>query len=213
MQSIDEVTLNVRKAYRFLFQYQCRILDLMSFVSSSLGLVYQGGYPKFSNAAPNSGRGKLDHWAWDWLNMYFYEFHFCLDGEYLNDKCLADKVKFSAFIVNDTGYYDSVLVEDEDKRLYVEKFETVEKSKTKLIFVAAKNRWGAPKEWGEWQSQTFLNSDRLIVKDPEADSVIVSKIYALDAFATEPDAVETLREFGAYCTANGIPIQYREREV
>ena len=76
VNDIDKITLEARKAYRFLFEYQAHILDLMKFIQSSYGLKYIGGYSMFSNSTPQRGKGNLDNWSWDWLNMYFYQFAF-----------------------------------------------------------------------------------------------------------------------------------------
>ena len=203
MQDLNKITLEARKAYRFLFQYQQRILDLMSFIGGSFNLKYAGGFSKFSNATPRDGRGKLENWAWDWLNMYFYEFHFQYN----------DNVKFSAFIVNDTGYYDSECAEESRKRLDVEDFEKVERSNTTLIFVAAKDMWGSPKEWGNWQSQEFLNTEHLVAKQEGGTGVMISKIYSLNSFATEQDAIDSLKDFSSYCCRYDIPIKYQERKL
>ena len=202
MQDVNKIALEARKAYRFLFRYQRRILDLMDFIGRALNLEYKGGFPKFSNTTPRDGHGKLDKWAWDWLNMYFYEFHFHLN----------DKVKFSAFIVNDTGYYDSDYANNESKRLDIDTFETAEKSSTKLIFVAAKNMWGSPEEWGKWQSQKFLNTEQLEAKQGDT-GIIISKIYSLNSFATEHDAINSLKDFSKYCGQYDIPIEYQERKL
>ena len=195
--NIEEITLEARKAYRFLFQYQQCILNLMGFSCGSLGLKYAGGYSKFSNTTPRSGRGNLDNWAWDWLNMYFYEFHFEKE----------DGVKFSVFIINDTGYYDSACAPFPEKRVNIEEFEIVEKSDTKLIFVAAKNLWDST-QWGEWQSHDFLTKD---LKIEQEDKIMISKVYSLNEFATEDNAIKSLKEFEKYCHQYHIPIQYQKK--
>lgn len=203
-QNIEKITLEARKAYRFLFQYQQRILDLMSFIGGSLGLNYSGGWPKFSNPAPRSGGGNLNNWAWDWLNMYFYEFHFESKGA---------NVKFSAFIVNDTGFYDALVFGDRTlvpkNRLDMDKYETIEKSETKLILVAAKNIWPSS-QWGEWQSQEFLNKDLIHKQD---DGIMISKIYSLGSFATQDDAIQSLNDFCQYCHNSEIPISIQDTIV
>lgn len=73
---LDKSLVEVRKAYRILFDYQTRILDLVKYIGQKTQFSYSGGYSKFSNSGPNNGRGSLDLWAWDWLNFYFYEFNF-----------------------------------------------------------------------------------------------------------------------------------------
>ena len=96
---IQQVLLDVRKSYRFLYQYQKRILDLISFIGGKYNRQYSGGLAKFSSPAPRNGGGNLGCWAWDWLNMYFYEFYFG------TEKQENDNITFSVFLVNDTGYF------------------------------------------------------------------------------------------------------------
>lgn len=74
--SPEETLRNVRNAYRLLHDYQRLVLDSVSFIGTSLGFDYDGGWHKFSDGAPRDGRGSLDLWAWDWLGLYCYEFHF-----------------------------------------------------------------------------------------------------------------------------------------
>ena len=75
-QNIKDTLQEARKAYRFLYDYQKRILDLVSYIGGKYGFRYRGGYSKFSNSSPRDGKGNLGNWAWDWLNLYFYEFNF-----------------------------------------------------------------------------------------------------------------------------------------
>ncbi len=194
-QNIEAITLEARKAYRYLFQYQQRILDLVRFIGGSLGLEYQGGYPKFSNPAPRNGGGNLYNWAWDWLNMYFYEFRF---------KKKESDVKFSAFIVNDTGFYEN----DKISKLDVKEYRTVEESQTKLILVAGINLCNASSTpWDEWQLNKFLNENLV---EERNGGIMLSKIYSLGSFATEEDAIRSLVEFCEYCRNNEIPIFTKE---
>jgi hypothetical protein len=98
LEDNNDILLEIRKSYCLLFQYQARILDLIGFIGDSFECKYEGGYPRFSNSAPNKGKGRLDNWAWDWLNMYYYEFNFTRKSA---------KITFSVFLLNDTGFYET----------------------------------------------------------------------------------------------------------
>ena len=67
--NLNQSLIEVRKAYRILFDYQSRILDLISYIAGKTQFNYNGGYSKFSNSGPRDGKGKLNFWAWDWLNF------------------------------------------------------------------------------------------------------------------------------------------------
>jgi len=194
--NIQQVLLDVRKSYRFLYQYQKRILDLISFIGGKYSRQYSGGWPKFSKAAPRNGGGDLGCWAWDWLNMYFYEFHF--ESE--------NKVSFSIFLLNDTGYFQANNENKSVKRTSVSKFTDVENSESKLIFVVGKNLWEG---WGrDWDEPEFiLKSEGEKVKD---NGIMVFKHYSLENFETENKANECLKNFEIYCLKKGIEFKVAE---
>jgi hypothetical protein len=124
---IDGALLDVRKAYRLLHDYQRMALDAAQYIGTQLGLTYMGGYPYFSNCAPRKGQGKLECWAWDWLNLMFYDFHFQREvakGQWLN---------LSIWLFSDTGYF----ISDNQARdqTDVNTFVPAEKAETKVGFL------------------------------------------------------------------------------
>ena len=127
-----DTLLEVRKAYRFLFQYQRKILDLVDFIGKSYGLNYNGGFSRFSNPSRN-GSGKLTNWSWDWLSMYFYEFTF------KSIKKGNEEYFFSVCLVNDTGYFIAHKRDKDNARTKLSAFEDIEKSETKLFFFISKD--------------------------------------------------------------------------
>jgi len=129
--SVAEVTnalQDVRKAYRLLHDYQRAALDASSYIGAHLGFRYAGGYSKFSECAPRDGRGALDNWAWDWLNLYFYDFHFVReqDGE--------EPVNLSIWLFSDTGYFVSKHPSPDETD--IDTFARAEDSGSKVGFIA-----------------------------------------------------------------------------
>jgi hypothetical protein len=198
-QNANNTLLEVRKAYRLLFDYQTRILDLIGFIGSSFNYDYNGGFPKFSNPSPNNGRGRLTAWAWDWLNMYFYEFNFVTS---------KDKIAFAVFLVNDTGYFQKNK-ETKISKTRVSAFEPVENSKTKLIFVVGKNTWNG---WGvNWDNENFiLEEEGQKILD---NKIMIFKSYLLNDFFDEENAIEKLKDFENYCKKYGVNFKYKEKTV
>ena len=47
--NLEQSLVEVRKSYRILFDYQSRILDLISYISGKTEFNYAGGYSKFSS--------------------------------------------------------------------------------------------------------------------------------------------------------------------
>jgi len=99
--TMNDVFLNVRKAYRLLFDYQTRLLSLGKYIGDYFSCSYYGGWPLFSDASPKAGKGSLGNWAWDWLNLYAYAFYF--GSKEIND----EEIFFEIRIYSDTGFFDS----------------------------------------------------------------------------------------------------------
>jgi len=122
----DNAMKDVRASFRLLYSFNRRVLDLMKYIEAKLSLKYSGGYPRFSNASPKGGKGQLDFWGWDWLNLYCYEFHFQRVNDY----------HFSIILQSDTGSWDANVDARE-----IKKYEEIENSETRLIFVISKEYW------------------------------------------------------------------------
>lgn len=194
--NIANTLIEVRKAYRFLYEYQKRILDLINFIGNHYKLNYRGGYPKHSNPAPNNGRGRLDNWAWDWLNMYYYEFNFKhreIDG---------NNFYFAIFLVNDTGFYKANPSKDRAhiKKIDISTYAKIEDSETKLIFVAGKNKWGA---WGYlWDEDSFLLESQGEIVESENEYTFF-KSYNLERFVNEESTMECINDFRKHAKNKG----------
>jgi len=201
-EDLNNGLIEVRKAYRLLYDYQKRILDLMSFIGGSFNREYNGGYPKFSGSGPNNGRGKLDLWAWDWLNMYYYEFNF-------RQKTVKSATQyFSIFLVTDTGYFQ-VKQESDILKTKLSSFEIPERSQSKLIFVIGDNLWDA---FGKnWSSTSFILGDK--GDKGEAGKRMIYKSYELSKFGNHESAIDQLRDFERYCSEFNIDFKYQERKI
>jgi hypothetical protein len=135
-QQFEGVLVDVRKAYRLLHDYQRLILDAMKYIASQLGLAYDGGFPRFSGRTPGGNNTDLDLWAWDWLNMLWWEFHF-------SSRPKEGHPYLSICLLSDTGRFES-----ENDHVDIQKtdtFHNITASKSKLLFKAT-NRF---EEW-DW---------------------------------------------------------------
>ena len=124
---INQALLEVRKGFRLLHNYQRLALDAVNYIGTQLGFRYAGGWARFSDNTPRGGKGTLDCWAWDWLNMMWQEFYFELEG--------VEKSPFflSIWLVSDTGYFAGA--DPAAERDAVEAFAPPEVSGTKLVFL------------------------------------------------------------------------------
>lgn len=203
---IEKTLLEARKAYRFLYEYQRRILDLADFISKKYDYTYQGGYSKFSHVTPRDGKGNLKSWAWDWLNMYYYEFHF--DTKKVSD----DDIYFSIFVINDTGFFQAKEKNGKADKKYTNTFENVEFSESKLVFVAGKNQWTNGKDVAKnnWSANEFVLEETGIYKEND-NQLMLFKSYSLEKFTDEESTLRCIEDFQKYCKQNGIEFEIREK--
>jgi hypothetical protein len=192
MEPISEKELrnslrDVRKAYRLLYLYQRRVKDLIEYIGSQYSRQCKEGWSKFSNLASNGKKINLNQWAWDWLNMYLYEFN-------MDQKTIGfDEIFFTIVLQSDTGFYDAGNSHDMGpQKLDVSDFSNPEESKTRLIFVVAKNDIGCPIK--------NLLKDHLNREETDfADGNWIGKAYEMEDFINEESTNKILNDFDQYC--------------
>lgn len=205
LPNIEATLLEVRKAYRLLHDYQRLVLDAVDYVGKQLGFTYAGGYPKFSSASPGQGRGKLGCWAWDWLNMILYEFHFTRTG---NDGKLW---RFSLLLISDTGYFCSKL--EEANACEVDSYLPVDGSATKIGFLMSAREWPDPAFMGDKEGmKRFIERDGEMPPEHAAAGV-VGGCWSLARLASEDQASRLVEEIIFRARSVGIPLQRVERKV
>jgi hypothetical protein len=198
-----ELLVEVRKSYRLLFEYQKRILNLVDYIGKKYGLNYDGGYPKFSSVAPRNGSGNLNLWAWDWLNMYYYEFHFG------NKKSGDDTLFFSIFVINDNGFFKANN-ETKINKTSISKFSDIVDSDSELVFVIGKNLWDG---WGyNWDEPEFTLK-KYGEKRIDENKIMIFKHYSLELFEDENQALKCLKDFETICSENDIKFKILEPKI
>ncbi|MDM1507759.1 hypothetical protein HX079_18585, partial [Myroides odoratimimus] len=148
------------------------------------------------------GSGNLTNWAWDWLNMYYYEFHFGIK------ESQSDKLYFSIFLVCDTGFFEVRDINNVTK-LDVSSFKNAESSSTKLIFVVGKNFWDG---WGvNWDETDFILKEQGEKKGNSIHELMIFKSYDLSLFSDELNTIEVLRDFEKYCILKSVNFKILDR--
>lgn len=187
----SKILADVRKAYRLLFLYQTRIQDLIQYIGTGYSFSFESGWSKFSQH-PKKGKGvRLNQWAWDWLPYYLYEF-------YMGHRTINGiRAHFAIVLQSDTGFFDL----DKIDKLDLDAFQTVEKSETRLIFIAAKGKYEDP--------ITQLLQDRLAKEQTEwlrkTDKGTPSWLgiaYSLEDFFTIENTDQILEDFDQRCFNN-----------
>ena len=189
-EQFENILLDVRKSYRLLYVYQRRVMDLMKFIGDSLALNYEGGWSWFSQTAPNNGKGNLDKWAWDWLTMYLYEFHFS------ELKSSGKKIRLSVILQSDTGFFDPGI----DSKTNIDAFAPVEESETRLIFMIGMNAWH--NSFDDFKDNMKKNALEYVRS--KEDSIFLTKSFKLSQFMSEDGARKCLRELITFTHYNGI---------
>lgn len=196
-QDFNNILKDVRKAYRLLYLYQQRLLDLIQYIANQFNRQFEEGWSKYSNGTVNGKRANINSWAWDWLNMYLYEFN--LGRKDVN----SDKIFFTIVLQSDTGFFDA----DIDSRIDVTKFADSANSETRLIFVVVKNGYGCPIE--------NLLGNKLNKKTTEFENkkdegeIWIGKAYNLLNFIDEKSTNQIIDDFHIYCK-DKIGIEMKE---
>lgn len=190
---LEKAFIEVRRAYRLIYLYQRRVLDLIEFIANRLNLTLQGGWSKFSEPAPVKTRVKLNRWSWDWITLYLYDFHF---GK------IKDNIYFSIILQSDSGYFES----DTKDKLAISSFLSADKSSTRLFFVLAKGVWGCPIK--NFLEDYLGKSDSCFEKKLETDKFWIGKSYDLTEFIEEDSTVLKLKDFTDYAKTKNIDLNF-----
>jgi hypothetical protein len=196
-EQLQLILPEVRAAYRLLYFYQDRVLGTVQYITDKLGLRYAGGWSTFSNVTPRDGKGSLENWSWDWLNMYHYQFYL---GEREAD---GQRIAISVFVQSDTGFYDRSDAEETDPTT----FAPVEQSATRLQFLIGRNLWhpAVAEEFAKTYTSACNDYVVLTGKAEGKEGMLIVKSFPLEEFADEIAIQERLKELVNYCNANGIP--------
>lgn len=194
-EELESAFTDVRKAYRLLYKYQKRVLDLVEYIGVYFSYSYRGGFPWFSNPSPNRGKGRLDLWSWDWLNMYRYAFNF---GKKSIDN---QDVYFEIQLVSDTGYYDVKANENKISKGKLSCFGDVRESETLLILIASNKGWNKEIVIEVLNGLTKDKREYLLQREGVN---IIAKTYKLSAFLNEESTIEQLFDFSLFCEDHKI---------
>jgi hypothetical protein len=197
-KQIDEVLLNVRKAYRLLHDYQRMVLDAVGYIGSQLDISYNGGWSRFAGDA-RSGYAKLYQSSWDWLPMVFYEFHFV--------KCLGanDFLSLSFLIISDTGFIEGDDATNDKGNISA--FAPVEKSSTKFAFIIRRTHWDRLEFMEDKVKMRDFIKEGGSLPDDRVTAGFVGKCYDLSCLASEDQANRVADDIVALAKANALPLE------
>ena len=188
---LEEVFVDVRKAYRLLYFYQRRIMDTVDFIANLLYMHVESGYAIHSSGPPRDGSNlNIDRWAWDWLSMYVYEF-------YLGEKIFEDNIyKVAIAVQADTGFDDA---NEGVTAIDVDQFSDVEKSATKIYIYIGKNIWKPSNFEDSWFKDA--NDEYFVHED---NKIFISKRFDLSDFSDEISIRNNVSIFVDFVKSKGI---------
>lgn len=190
----EAVFQDVRKAYRFLYQYQRRVMDLIAYIANHWDYTFEKGEPIFCNPPSlKKVNPTSNHWAWDFLVFYNHNFVFQgKDFENYND------VKLMLNIVSDTGFFDN----ENNSKLNISDFGNVEKAGTKLHIILKTNRI----KWDDYKEKQYPNNQNNseYFLEPTKGKIVIGKRIDVAALMNEEDVLAELSKFEEYCSLKGI---------
>jgi hypothetical protein len=199
MNNIDNILVDVRKAYRLLHTFNSRIFDLMKYIESKIEMEYAGGRSVFTDNTPGRWKGSFENWTWDYFNLYFYEFVFESNNSWL-----------SVLLQSDTGLWDKIKdINDEDEfdsRVEnIETFNSAENSKTRLFFVTGTGKWkeeNIQKLYNKNLNRDIENEIIIPLNKSEKSGKIYCKMFEISNFLDEETTIQSLDNFNDFLKSN-----------
>ncbi len=152
----DALFSDIRTAYRLIYEYQKRVLDLVFYLRAKFNFPNRiGGFKHFSRPIPATRAYSTEYkdanldifkgmWAWDFLYSYAMEYYF-------GEKPVGKKVySMSVLVISDSGFFSS-RQQAPDKR-NIHSFASVEDSETLAFLILESTN----KKNGEYQ---FWNTE------------------------------------------------------
>lgn len=200
-EEFNEILIDVRKSFRFLYLFQRRVMDLVKFIGNHYEFVYQEGHSHYSNThKPKSGG--LEKWAWDFLPMYHFNFQF--NSREINGKefCL------SVLVQCDTGFYDKDLKQQNDK-LDIHRFNSVEESQTVLHLILRESKNGLDLEKYKKQRRMKGSPNMFPESSTELDEndIWLGYKFSILEMINEETTLECLKKFESHCRSMGFEIK------
>lgn len=160
MSELNDVLVDVRKAYRLIYLYQQRIFSIVEVFSEKLNLNYYYWIPSLFTKP--SSANPFNRWTWDMLPMYkvsFLYLHNSNRGD--NSNLLQGDLMVEFQIDSDSGY-----LKDGGKEPNPLSFDDVEESKSYLNIYFWYANTDMKKNWYHniWNVYNYPNEKNEIVK-------------------------------------------------
>lgn len=183
---------DVRRAYRILWMYQRRVLDLVSQIAEKFDLTFYAWAPQEYERLGRFTTDPTKKWAWDMLPLYNTSFLYLQEAADRNRTRTGDWMLEIA-VISDEGYNPKAL---ENGEVNASQFPPAEQTRSILGLYA----WRSTKTldrnwfnsiWDSWDSEKMgWPEDGDLVENAERNIMIVGKTFDLSDLS-DKTAVET----------------------
>lgn len=193
---MEDSLTTVRKAYRYIYEYQRKLIDSIQFLTSEYQIINAG--PKFSGK-PKFNSFKFIHWSWDYLPFYQPLFKF----EIAKATDTSPYKELAIYITSDTGHFINER-EDSDDRTDLNRFAPCEKSESIVVLMICANDHDF-----DYQKRIVLNNT--LIKDGRENhfelNKVIAKKYSLNVFANENSIIALRNDFKTYVQSVDSKVQ------
>lgn len=200
-KELDNAFVDVRNAFRLLYRYQSRILDIVGYIREHTLYTDMWGRRLFCttihtrNNCPDKDYAKLavwsDMWAWDFMYNYVFEYYF---GQV---KIGRKTIEMSVIQVSDDGFYKSI--SNKPSQTDISTFLQAEESNSYLVLTAGWKAWLRDEQEDDYDAflHKFLSgsNDSCIYIDDKGYWAI-TKRYPMQRFSSQKEADKVLADFG-----------------
>ncbi|MEN9612511.1 MAG: hypothetical protein RLZZ628_3325 [Bacteroidota bacterium] len=209
-KELEDIFLDVRKAYRLLFLYQQRVLSSIKYIKQKLKLNKPSG-SAYASFPIRQGKGELDNWAWDWLAMYHYEFYF---GAVQNTS-----THLAIWIISDSGLFEKHNISNgfDGRVLEIKNYAAPEESDTLVVFYASSDKTKLRyNQVSDFKTKNFRKNSVYVpyLQTNSAGEKFLSMSFPMSEFIDEEGILKIVKTFVEKCKENGIEgIEIKTEEV
>jgi hypothetical protein len=212
MDNYEDLTVNIRTAFRLLFSFTNSFNGIIRFIGDKFGLTYMGD--KIANAdtgspPTNGARSNLDKSLWAWFPLYYRAYNF--------QRLVKPAFSFSIILQCDTGWWDNYNDNNDNERELdeVDNYGKSETAKTNIIFGLCEGKGiDIAQRFDDFAWSDDCKDGGRLTKDSEkyfsvpvsdkSNKNIFFKLYELSDFRDQETAKHSLQEFVTYLKKMGI---------
>lgn len=199
-KELDNVFTDVRIAFRLLYQYQNRVLNIINYIREQTPFTDMWGGKWFSNPirtrkSPDKDYANLniwkDMWSWDFLYGYMFDYYFG------STKIKKKDIEMSIMQVSDDGYFLSNVSSASLTDLST--FADAEDSHSYIVLNVGWDKWMSDDKndddlWA-FMCDFFANKDDCkVIK--EKNCFFITKRYQMQKFVNQDATDIIIRDYG-----------------